>query len=249
MNTRHHNKDWLYQKYITEKMSLTNIAAIQGVSTSTIWKWIHRFNIPVRTISESKHIQSANHFVITDKFIEWIDGELLGDGCLYSRSAYSACVVYSSKYLEYIDYVSGLLDNFGIEQLGYIVKNETVYNSIGYQYKSKYYVELKKLYSRWYPSGKKAVPRDLKLAPVTLRQWYIGDGSIGTHGGNTRAIRLATCSFDDSDIFFLISLLEDIGIVATKHAENRIYISTKSVDKFLEYIGECPVYCYQYKWR
>ncbi|KKK40214.1 hypothetical protein LCGC14_3132230, partial [marine sediment metagenome] len=34
--------------------------------------------------------------------IQWLNGELLGDGCLVSYSIYSSNFVYGSKYLEYI---------------------------------------------------------------------------------------------------------------------------------------------------
>ena len=50
----------------------------------------------------------------------WIDGELLGDGCLHKISPRSAIFVYASKYQEYIEYVRDTLKSFGIEQAGKI---------------------------------------------------------------------------------------------------------------------------------
>lgn len=244
------NKDWLYQKYIVEKLSSIEISKIINVHKVTILNWLRNHNIPIRSNSESKHIWQANHFDITNEFREWIDGELLGDGCLNSRSKYSARVKYSSKYLEYIDYIAESLKHFGIEQSGYIRKREPNPGAYSYHYTSKSYNELKDFHTRWYPEGKKIVPRDVRLTPITLRQWYLGDGCLYIPKTKRRRfITLAAYSFTDDDVYFLIKLFREIGIVATKPKSNRIHISTQSVDKFLDYIGECPVYCYQYKWR
>lgn len=243
------NKDWLYQKYIVEKLSSIEISKIINVHKVTILNWLRNHNIPIRSNSESKHIWQANHFDITNEFREWIDGELLGDGCLNSRSKYSARVKYSSKYLEYIDYIAESLKHFGIEQSGYIRKREPNPGAYSYHYTSKSYNELKDFHTRWYPNGKKIVPKDLKLTPVTLRQWYVGDGSLFANQNGIKSIRLYSCGFTDAEVYFLTKLLKGLNIIATKCANNCINISTKSVKGFLDYIGKCPVYCYQYKWE
>jgi len=57
-------------------------------------------------ISKTIHLQRANHCFLSKEAKEWIDGELLGDGCLQSQRRYSANFHYSSKYPEYIQYIS-----------------------------------------------------------------------------------------------------------------------------------------------
>jgi len=243
------DKDWLYQKYITEELTTTEICKLQNVVPSTVSRWIHINKIPIRTASKSRNLRYGNRFTVTKEFKEWIDGELLGDGSIGSRSEFTGYIQYGSKYIEYIDYIAESLKRFGIEQSGYILKREPSPGIYSYQYRSKEYNELKDFYNRWYPDGKKIVPRDLELTPITLRQWYLGDGCLYIPKTKRRRfITLAAYSFTNDDVYFLIKLFREIGIVATKPKSNRIHISTKSVDKFLDYIGECPVYCYQYKW-
>ncbi|GAJ16322.1 unnamed protein product, partial [marine sediment metagenome] len=56
----------------------------------TIWRWLKRLNILCRSYGEANHLRQANHCNLSPKAIEWINGELLGDGCLSSQSKYSA---------------------------------------------------------------------------------------------------------------------------------------------------------------
>lgn len=48
------DKNWLYQKYIIEKLSTYEISKIIKAVPSTIWKWLKIFNIKTRTISETR---------------------------------------------------------------------------------------------------------------------------------------------------------------------------------------------------
>lgn len=50
------NKDWLYNQYINNKKSTFEIAEICGCSEVTIWRWLKRFNIKTRSLSEAAKI-------------------------------------------------------------------------------------------------------------------------------------------------------------------------------------------------
>ena len=191
----------------------------------------------------------SNHCVLFKHAIEWLNGELLGDGCLHSLSSCAAYFSYGSKYLEYIDYVSGTLNSFGVLQTGKIYKYYGGLSSNGvYHYHSRYYCELKPLWDKWYPEGKKIVPRDIKLTSLTCRQWYIGDGWIIHKFNGNACIRLAVCAFSTYDVDWLIEQLSDLGILATRQpAKNLVNIAACSTKDFLNYIGRCPVKCYKYK--
>lgn len=52
-NGKYSNKDWLYGKYITEKLSTIKIGKICGVSSSTIKRWLKKHNIKIRSVSEA----------------------------------------------------------------------------------------------------------------------------------------------------------------------------------------------------
>ena len=52
-NYRVLTKEFLYQKYIIEKLSIAKIAKIVGCSHNVVWKCLKRYNISIRTYSES----------------------------------------------------------------------------------------------------------------------------------------------------------------------------------------------------
>lgn len=243
------NKEWLYKKYWNEELSICRIAKLCGVSYTTIYKWLKRYNIPRRHHSEAIHLSTANHCNLSQKAIEWINGELLGDGHLRSRSSYSASFGYSSKYEEYIEYISNTLKSFGIKQTGRIRRRiDKRHNNIIYHYVSRDYIELLPIRKKWYPKGKKMIPIDVRLTPLTLRQHYIGDGSLNHQKHGNPRIILATNGFKISEVKRLIKQLLRLGFKASRRpSRNTIGISNKFTKDFLDYIGKCPVSCYQYK--
>jgi len=245
------NKDWLENKYLKEKLSTYQIGKLCNVDHHTILHWLNKFDIPIRSRGEGIYLAKANHCILSLKAIEWISGELLGDGHLQSKNSRSARFNYGSKYLEYIKYVSNILTSFGIEKVGKIRKyyHEKM-DCYTYSYDSRYYVELLSIRKKWYLDGKKIIPRDLELTPLVCRQWFIGDGSLKYYKNYSPYIKLATCGFFIKDVEWLILQLSKLGFKATRQPnQNLINISTKSTKNFLNYIGSCPVKCYQYKWN
>ena len=246
---QYRNREWLEGKYIKEKLSQDKIAKLCNVNQNTIWKWLHKYNIPTRSISEGNHLRQANHCNLSIKAIEWINGELLGDGSVQLVSKYSARFTYGSKYLEYIEYVRDTLKSFGIKQAGKICKQiNKRQGNVSYHYYSCGYPELLIIRKQWYPEGKKIIPRDIKITPITVRQHYIGDGNIYCPKTGNPSIRLCTYGFTVMDVEYYMGKLVELGIKATRNIQNAINISAYSVKDFLKYIGDCPVECYQYKW-
>ena len=60
------DKEWLYQKYIVEKLSTVKIAKIIGCQQETVSKWLKRHEIPIRSGSEAHsgelHWNYGNHW-------------------------------------------------------------------------------------------------------------------------------------------------------------------------------------------
>jgi len=245
------NRNWLQQKYSIEELNTYQIAKLCGCGQTTIRRWLKKLNIQTRSYSKAFHLARANHCNLSDEAKQWIDGELLGDGCLRSHSKYSANIEYCSKHLEYINYVSQTLISFGIKQCGKIHKiKDKKSNCYAYHYGSLFYDELLPIRKRWYPKNKKIIPRDLKLTPLILRQEHIGDGSLihRRKGDGNPYIALYTCGFSIKDVEQLIKQLIMLGFKATRQSnDNTIHISTKSTKQFLDYIGSSPVRCYNYK--
>lgn len=191
---------------------------------------------------------TSNHCNLSREALQWINGELLGDGCLQSSSSVSAYFTYGSKYLEYINYVAGMLSGFGVRQVGKIYSRRTC--TLSYSYCSAAYVELFPVWMWWYMYGGKQVPKDIELTPLTCRQWYIGDGYLCKSPIRATSILLSTCGFPPVDNLWLVHELKQLGFQVTHQpTNNTIHISAYSTKDFLTYIGECPVECYKYKWE
>ena len=190
-----------------------------------------------------------NHCELSQKAVEWINGELLGDGCLQSRSKCSAQFKYGSKYLEYINYVSNTLNSFGIIGEKIRKRPSRFTHNYVYFYRSFSYIELLAIQKQFYPKSKKIIPRDIKFTPLTLRQWYIGDGCLEQPRKASPHICLCTQGFTILDNNWIIKQLINLGFKTTRQpAHNTVSISVYSTKEFLEYIGSCPVECYKYKW-
>ena len=245
------DKEWLNKKYVEEKVSSHKIANILKLSPTTVKKHLLKDNILCRSNSEAQHLRFNNHCSLSQEAIEWINGELFGDGSLHPTSVYSSGFEYSSKHLEYIEYVRDTLKGFGIEQSGKIRCSIKDNKKVAYYYRSRSYPELMPIRNQWYPNGKKIIPRDILLTPLVCRQHYIGDGSLqhSKKKSYKPLIVLYTCGFTIPDVEWLVKQIIKLGIKATRGvSKNRINISTYSTKDFLKYIGECPVGCYQYKW-
>ena len=247
---QYQSKEWLYKKYWIENLSQNKIAKISKTSQMTICRRLKDFDISCRSRSKAVHLGKANHCNLSGKAIELFNGELLGDGSLTSRNIYSAVFKYGSKYEKYVKFISNILKSVGIKQTGKILKQyHKKFKKYAYHYNSCAYAELKDLYNKWYPNGKKIVPKDIELTPLTCRQWYIGDGSLEHQKYCRPFIRLYTMGFTICDVNWLVKKLIKLGFKTTRQlSQNRIYISSYSTKDFLNYIGKCPVKCYEYKW-
>lgn len=60
------NKEWLYEKYIKEQLSIQQTAKLTSCNPITIRNWLIKYNIPIRTISEGTKI-ALNHPLIRKK--------------------------------------------------------------------------------------------------------------------------------------------------------------------------------------
>ncbi len=108
--------------------------------------------------------------------------------------------------------------------------------------------------NRWYPYGKKIVPKDIKIDRDMLLWWYIGDGFLYKKKSrpNYRRAYLATDSFSIKDVNFLIGKLKNFfkeeNTIAREKRDNEIYFGCKALCKFANLLGsESPVVCYNYK--
>lgn len=239
------SKEELITLYIDRQESIERIAQKTGNSYSVIRRRLHYYGIPIRDRGTP-----ANKLHLCAEAQEFVIGELLGDGYLQPLRK-SANYQHGTKHRTYLVWLASQLASWGIRQSGSIRRQDTPWGII-YKYESHYYRELLPLHDLFYPNGKKVVPHSIRLTPLTVRQWYIGDGCLVRDKRRTNArpyIILATCAFDEKSIQILLAELARLGIKAThQKANNVVAISTYSTKDFLDYIGPCPIECYAYKW-
>lgn len=176
-----------------------------------------------------------------------LDGLMLGDGHIDSNN-FCGRYTQGCKYLEFLEHIKLLLPL----DWGPIWEDK---KQNCYHLKSHFTPTLLEFKKRWYPSGKKIVPKDLILSKEAILYWFLGDGSI-RFGNKSKfpnskhyEIKLATDGFTREDNLFLVEQLGVIGIRSSVLKYNQIRIFTESNEKFFKLLGSCPVNCYNYKWR
>jgi len=238
----------LIEQYINQQKSIRELSREFKKDRSTFKYWLQKYNIPIRSNGEAKHLLNANSVILSNEAKEFIYGELLGDMCIRCYSNYTASIIYTSKYKEYIKWLNKILVKYGIEISGEIHKSvsKLSYNNkehLKYHYSSLCYPELLEIRNIFYKNNIKIVPENLILTPILVRQWYIGDGYLET---TNNSIRICTDNFTKSEIEMLIHKFKDIGIECTitrlirKDTKYRIRVRAKSKIDFLDYIGKCP---------
>lgn len=181
-------------------------------------------------------------------FSEVMDGLLLGDGCL-QKPAKTAKYTHSSKHEDYLLWVKNFLENEGVSFTPKIYRKDEG-RGIYYQLHSRVHEMLTKEYHRWYnKDGKKIVPSDLRITPVSAKHWYIGDGGLDSDKGYLRQISFASHSFSYEERDFLVAQLKELGFKASNRKRGQICIAKSSVTDFIDWIGECPTESYKYKWE
>ena len=184
---------------------------------------------------------------------EILDGLIISDGCLYCPYQNSR-ISFSLKYKDFAQAIAKSLPSIDWADILESVIFDKRTNK-GYDRKSlrsRVHPYLTTQYHRWYKSGKKIVPRDLKVTEVMLLWWYLGDGCLVKKKSrpNHRRVALATNSFSDEDREFLISLLiKLLGTENSIYSESRtIIIGRDALCKMASILkSKNPASCYDYK--
>lgn len=233
--------------YFNQKMSFNKIARIYGVTTGAVKIKFNRYGIKPRSLSKAQEL-NAHHFEVTPEIIYFFDGLLLGDGCvcLHQKNKKSGVYGHTDKNYNFIVWLKEQLSRFNIHTgPTYHAKNNT------YHFNTRYYREFVEFRHRWYPNGKKVIPKDIILMPNTLKNWYLGDGSYkkgknGTKGGE---IVIICSEFDPPGKILMMEQLVILGINCSIYSHG-IYIKAQSRLRFFKYMlldnNEIPD-CYLYK--
>jgi len=259
MGGKHCEKKWLQEQYLDLLRSGPEIAAQVGRTKATVYMQLRKHGIEIRGPGKAQHLARKNEISIRSYLMSLLEGEVLADGSIAIHpSKMSAYYRHGSKYRDYLLWLSDEFNEHGLLQSGRIRKRTMKrFSKPGFyeawHYTSLAYPELVEVRKRFYPDGKKIVPEDIVLNPVSARQAYIGDGSLSCRKGNHQPhIDLYTCGFDRMSIEILMNQLSGHGIrVSYEKSHNSIRISTYSTEDFLSWIAPCPPeieHIYGYKW-
>lgn len=234
--------------------SASQVADEFGASPVTVWNWVREAGI-ARTSSEGRFLR-ANGFPqpkgpFPENLLPILDGMLLGDLCLSLQDGgCNAQAQWAGKHLETAEATIRDLPLPG----GWTGLVETTAHALGKEYSGYHLIShclpmLTEQHQRWYPNGKKNVPRDITLSPETVYWWYVGDGCLHKRDG---VVIISTNGFTWGDVEFLCSLhplKEFEARIYPVRGKPIIYIPRRHVGKLLAYIGPCRNPEYEYKWK
>ena len=226
------------------------------IVTGTVYKYAQKFGIG-RNASESKRNLEENPLdhnmsYMTESTVEAVDGFLLGDGGINydKRSLIKAARLQCSlEHQEFCNYLMGPFYRYKSSVNPYRSSNMssgTVWSGRTYSHPDFY-----KQHQRWYPSNIKQPPNDIRITPLSVMMWYLGDGSVVVDNiKNTIMLRLSTDGFAPERVEFLVSKLQEKGINCHRNGDNRIQVDANGIPLFFNFIGhESPIACYSYKFE
>lgn len=143
-----------------------------------------------------------------------IVGSMLGDGCIFKYKPTHKpyfCVVRKSSDDQYLIWEYEKLKEFCLSGPKYRTtfdkRTNQDYHSVKFMTRR---IDLfDEYYNSWYLDGKKIVPLNLKLSPLSLAIWFCDDGCVSPSNSPWRMrIKLSTHGFENNDVEFLQSLLQ-----------------------------------------
>lgn len=144
-----------------------------------------------------------------------LDGVMLSDGAFRKprrpthNSYFYLCQSHERLHLDWI-----LQVKIALEMMGLNFSDSTPHIGQKCTLWSKYSLRASVLYHRWYPERTKIVPTDLALTPISVANWFMGDGTSSWVRGNLVTANFATHSFKPLEAQRLADLLVGQGVDA-----------------------------------
>lgn len=211
-------------------------------------------NDVMRTSKEGLRLIKLNDIPISDELAQVIEGEMLGDGCIKKRVAQSY-FSFNNNNPDYSKWLALKFVDNGIKLTGNGVRNKTYFHKnwnkwfTTHSFSTISTKQLHELENKWYENRTKILPKDVELSPLSVLHWYIGDGSLP----NGQYIIFCTDNFSRKEVEELSSKLNEILNIESipfKYGKyNRIFLSKRSAEKLLHYIGPPPFNSIEYKWN
>lgn len=155
---------------------------------------------------------------LTNEQINFLDGLMLGDASIVypskNRSLYPRLTLRrQSLDKDYMYWQYNLFKDF--------YNSEPKYMEIFDKRTSKYYNAFsllsktgkifKDYHNIWYPNGKKIIPQDLQLTPLSLLIWFLDDGCVVNTSKNGLTIKFSTEGFSKEEVIMLSSIIKNFS--------------------------------------
>lgn len=206
--------------------------------------------------------ETFKELTLSDEFMEQFTGFMLGDGFFsnQNKSKHTSQFCMRNLHPSYIHELSRKLTQEGVDHI--IRIEETKGNFPGSKKSSglytKFYVTFHDLEKKWYETRSdgthfKIVPADLKLTPLSLLQWYIGDGYLVNLRGTPQRVQFCTDRYTDDEIVFLRDcFLRDFGMdIQIDWHRRRLRVPKRQLGDFFDILPKCPADISEdlgYKW-
>lgn len=237
------NLEDVKKMYYENKLSVIKIAKILNTTPITLTKFFNENNLSRNNKSRTPVI------ILTEKQNEVLNGCLLGDGHLTKINSNSN-FCYTSSIENHVKLVYNEFKNYmnDIKFVSFFDKRttKTYYRYVVRSILNERFTDLR---YKWYPNGKKIIPNNIKLTNITCLFWYVGDGGLVQNyvKKETSYLKLSTQSFTANDIDTI--LLPQLVEFNAYRYDNLIFIPRIKIDKFLSFIGNCPIPEYSHKWN
>lgn len=180
---------------------------------------------------------------LSEKQQSIIEGCLLGDGYMRCKTNAHLQVTHSIDQKLYVDWKYFWLKEFILTPPKSYIGNG---KRIGYRFFTRSLPEFTKFFNRFYKNGKKVIPYDVRLDPLTLAVWFMDDGSK-----SRRSCYLNTQQFNLNDQDYLVNRLhKKYGLLAKLDKDKkylRIRFSVSDSCRFIKIIGPHTLPFMQYK--
>lgn len=211
--------------------------------------------MPAVSASVSRAINAE--IMKSDDWLDLLDGLLLGDGSLEGSEKSARLILnQTARNRDWVSQVFTALSAAGFpvavgdrRPSTMMIRGKRCRRSAGVSLRTAYVACLGEQRVRWYPRGIKHVPVDVRLSPISIANWYYGDGTVGCKGYHAK---FCTDSFTRRDVRRLVRQLKDAfgWHPLIEQPRNRILLC-KTADRrallaFLNTAGHVPT-CFQHK--
>lgn len=201
-------------------MSALALSKREGCSIGVILSRLREAGVEIRAAGQ-RHTTKELLFSSpeADRFQEFVDGLLLGDGSINKAGALQlnqriACAEWLqdlSEHCEEMGVANGITPPR--KRKPSFIHGRKVQGKAVSTFYTHTYKETKEHRLRWYPDDTKRLPEDLVVSPLSVAFWYCGDGT----GAKTGTMSFATHSFTDEEVETLAQKLSDtFGVRASR---------------------------------